>query len=304
MASKPRHSIFGLDDSIPLVGTEDIFGYKQNNPQATRDSNPFGYTPEELESFRRDKSLEEKAAGNILEKPKRIDFGDYLKLEDIKCVDASGDVFESYPELYVGKNFYHDQFFKQISLTPYRAIEHYEHYGMFLPSFALTCNILAELYKNKSDSEIKAVLMQYQNKGNGNGWHAQNTIINWRTKRIIHYPHDSDFPTDGGTGNINQSDKRTALKFLDNGLIENKDLKDALKIKNYADYVKNITGLEDPSILVEIANHFGKTAQFWISSRFEVKACWLGCYGTGFNFSFDNSLGCSDALRGVSKKIP
>ena len=35
---------------------------------------------------------------------------------------------------------------------------------MFLPSIALSCNILKTLYENKDDSEVNKVLMQYRTK--------------------------------------------------------------------------------------------------------------------------------------------
>ena len=76
----------------------------------------------------------------------------------------------------------------QISHTPYDWIIHLENKGLFLPSFALSCNILAALYSKRNGTEINKVLLQYKDKGNGNGWHAQNTIVDWGANKIIHYP--------------------------------------------------------------------------------------------------------------------
>ncbi|MFH0752157.1 MAG: hypothetical protein V1914_01010, partial [archaeon] len=96
----------------------------------------------------------------------------YLVLEDICCVDSDGIEFERYGELFVAKDIVRDVDGSQVSFTPYAAVVHLEKQKMFLPSVALSCNILAYLYANKEDSEVNKVLMQYKDKGNGRGWHA------------------------------------------------------------------------------------------------------------------------------------
>ena len=102
---------------------------------------------------------------------------------------------------------------------------YFEDKGLFLPSFALSCNILAALYSKRNDPEINKVLMQYKDKGTGNGWHAQNTIVDWGANKIIHYPTKN---TNGD--NINAGRNTKEFPFTRKG-IKDMPLEEALKKK-------------------------------------------------------------------------
>ncbi|MBI4739646.1 hypothetical protein HY772_08985, partial [Candidatus Woesearchaeota archaeon] len=130
--------------------------------------------------------------------------GDYLKLENLVCTDADGTVFEAYPELYLAKDIIRNQRGKQINLTPYNASVYCEQNGLFLPSFALASNILAVLFQGAVqkqpdgtyttlDAEIKKVLEMYKDKGDGYGYHAQNTIVDFGAENVIHYPSAAEY---------------------------------------------------------------------------------------------------------------
>ncbi|MFH0752530.1 MAG: hypothetical protein V1914_02925, partial [archaeon] len=97
---------------------------------------------------------------------------DHLVLGNIRCVGSDGREFESYDKLRVNKDLKRGANGSQVSFNPYKAAVYFEKQKMFLPSVALSCNILAYLYANKEDSEVNKVLMQYKDKGNGRGWHA------------------------------------------------------------------------------------------------------------------------------------
>ncbi|HII13550.1 MAG TPA: hypothetical protein HA360_00590, partial [Nanoarchaeota archaeon] len=71
--------------------------------------------------------------------------------------------------------------------------------------------IVARLYEERNDPEIERVLQQYKDKGNGFGWHAQNTIIDFGSSKVIHYPSGSDF---NQKDPINSSQPRTILPFV------------------------------------------------------------------------------------------
>src|SRR3989338_5335760 len=72
------------------------------------------------------------------EPPSRISFseGDFLTLEDLSCVDADGNVFESYDSLDVARDIFRSGN-AQVDRTPYNHAVHCEEMGLFLPSFAL-----------------------------------------------------------------------------------------------------------------------------------------------------------------------
>ena len=163
------------------------------------------------------------------------------------------------------------------------------------------------MYQHRDDPEVKPILLHYKNHGAGYGWHAQNTVINWGEQKVIHYPHKNDFTEHGGKTGINQSRQRTLLPFIrkekrklfwDRSLSDTtleKGLKDSLMAR----FVRQLTGLQDPSVLVEAGSYFGKTARVWVSSSKETRAAWFGCISYNFNLDGNYFLYNDSAARGV-----
>ena len=141
------------------------------------------------------------------------DSADYLVLQGVSCQDYKGNIFEEYSEIHVAKDIFRNDKGEQLRKNPYDHVVYAEEQGLFLPSFALTCNILQALYQGRSDPEASKVLMQYKNKGSGYDWHVQNTLVDWKNRQIIHYPVDSDFLEYGRSENINSRKARTPLSF-------------------------------------------------------------------------------------------
>ena len=201
--------------------------------------------------------------------PKVSNTKDYVVLENIVCRVANGKPFEQYPELFIKKDIERGDGGKQINHTSYDWITYFEDKGLFLPSFALSCNILAALYNKRNDPAINKVLMQYKDKGDGYGWHAQNTIIDWGANRIVHYPTKN---ANGGNINAGRTTKELSFRKRDFG---NTSLQEALEKEDFKEYVQNLTGLTKPEILVDIGEYFGKPAKVWVSSSDEKRAAWL-----------------------------
>ena len=226
---------------------------------------------------------------------------DYLVIPGIECVGADGAVFERYDRIYVAKDVERNGK-RHISFTPYKAILHFEKKNMFLPSFALSCNVLACLFANKDNEDCNKALMQYKNRGAECGWHAQNTIVDWKNKKIRHYPLDMDFHNDGGNDNVNQSRQNAELGFDVKGL-ETMSMEDALKRKEFERFIINLTGLKSPEVLVEIGKYFDKPARIWVPNNpSDVKytsASWLGCYNYSFSIVAYRGLSYNSAARGV-----
>ena len=240
------------------------------------------------------------------EPPSRISFseGDFLTLEDLSCVDADGNVFESYDRLDVRKDIFRSDG-KQVSRTPYAHAVHCEEMGLFLPSSALTCNIVARLYEGKSDAHVEKVLQQYKDKGNGNGWHAQNTIIDFGSSKVIHYPSASDF---SGVTAVNASQSRVVLPFVKDSL-EDALLKDALHDASSRRFLQQLTGLENPEVLIPIGEYFSPPAKVWFpwngkagKGFKEKRAAWFGCDHTFFLLSLNSGLSVAVAARGVRRR--
>ena len=233
--------------------------------------------------------------------PLNDDAGDLLKLENIVCRDAKGNVFEQYDELYLAKDIFREQNGVRKLFTPYQAIAYSEEQGLFLPSFALSCNILVALFNQRDNPEAAKVLQQYRDYGPGYGWHAQNTIVDWGKQEIIHYPEDADFPSNGGTKKVNKG-KRIPLGFKKQGL-KNCSLEKALQQgKNFQTFLKNFTGLSDPAQLIPLGDAWKKPASVWVSSSDEVRAAWLGCDGYIFILYAIDYLSDGGAACGVRRR--
>ena len=224
---------------------------------------------------------------------------EYITLENICCVDADGNEFERHGSIYVPKSIEKNADNSQINNTPYNWIVYFDNKGMCLPSFALSCNILNALWKNKDNPECMQVLKQYKDKGDGYGCHAQNTLVNWGNGQVIHYPSDADFTSNGGNSNVNAG-KRKAFSF-DRKKLKDCKLQDALRIPEMARFMKQFTGLRNPEVLVEIGEFFEKPAYVWTSSSNETRAAWLGCDNNGFDLIADDILLNYDAARGVRR---
>jgi hypothetical protein len=277
----------------------------------------------ELEAKLKKKDKQEKTKEEKDEKPEIIvsSNDDYITLENIICKDSEGNIIEQYNKIQVLKDIERDKnnpdnSTNQLGFTPYEAIEHFEkqNNGFFAPSYALSCNILAALFKEgvKKDDEDKyvslnndasKVLDQYLNYGLGYGWHSQNTVINWESKEIIHYPKDSDFPSHYGTDNINKNTQQTKLSFNVNKKFNNALLEKALKDKELKKYIQNLTGLENPAILAEIGKYFKKDSRVWVPNNPKkadyTASAWLGSNRSYFNIVTGESLGTIIVVRGV-----
>ena len=229
-------------------------------------------------------------------RPRVSNSGEYIVLENIVCRDADGKVFEQYPQLLIKKDIERNGNQEQINHTPFDWVQYFEDKGLFLPSFALSCNILEALYNKRGDPEINKVIMQYKDKGNGYGWHAQNTVVDWGANKIIHYPSQ-----DSQGGNINTTRPTKELTFK-RKYIKDMTLEKALKNGDFKAYIQNLTGLIKPDTLVEIGKYFGKEAYVWTSSGKDVRAAWLGCDDDSFDLYTHNYLYYINAARGVLVK--
>ncbi len=231
---------------------------------------------------------------------------DFLVLHNISSVDADGTIFEQYPKLRVRKDIFRDQNGGQVNHTPYDWIVHCEQNGLFLPSFALSCNIVAALYKNRNNADANALLQQYKNHGAGWGYQAQNTVINYGTQEVIHYPSAADF---NQIAAVNATFQRKTGRF-DKATLQDSLLENALKDAAHTRYVKQLTGLADPADLVEIGKYFGKSAKLWFywngqagAAFNEKRAAWFGCDSNNLNLDGSSYLNYS-AGRGVRRGAP
>jgi hypothetical protein len=227
--------------------------------------------------------------------------GDFLELLDVKCYDTNGSETERYERLLVKKDVEKDKDGNILKLTPYEAIHYFEQgkNGLFLPSFQLTCAIVARLYAEKdTNPEAKKVLDQYKNRGYNSGWHTTNTIVNWPIKTIVNYPNDTDFPNNGGVNNINSNRSRTITSIKDH--FKSEGLADSLCNTSHKEYLQDLTGLQKPEVLIDISTYFGKTPKIWTPNTPNyVSGAWLGCYDDSFDIVVNGNRNVRSAVRGV-----
>jgi len=275
----------------------DYWKYVKPDPRGLED-NPYINPPKDRDS-RENPSPEPPRTGAVGTIGTVDDVAsDFITFENIVCVDSKGTVIEKYDALQVRKDVERKPDGTHTRFNAYAAGVHFESKGLFLPSFALSCNILAVLYANRNDADVRKVLMQYKDYGPEYGWHAQNTLVNWGAKQVIHYPNKTDYTGSGGNTVINAQSTRKPIAFNNTGF-NDMLLEDALRNKDYKEFVQNLTGLAYPEILIEIGSYFGKPAKSWVSSDNKTRATWLGCSGGDFGIGTSYCLDGNYAARGV-----
>ncbi len=236
----------------------------------------------------------------------------HLLIEEISSVDAEGNGIESHPQVWVMKDEFRNEKGEIMFFTPYQAIRHCEQEGYVLPPSQLTCAIVAACFLNKENAEAEKVLVQYRNHGNGNGLHVLNTLVDYGKAAIISYPQDADFPSLGGTDNVNHQYQKIVLPFektkkrriLSDLQLQSMNLEDGLKDELVSRFVRQYSGLPDPEVLVEVGKYFGKTAYALISPSNETQAAWFGCYSINLSLNGSGNLGGCGAARGVRFVAP
>jgi len=194
----------------------------------------------------------------------------FFPLENIQCIDSTGEVFEKYNKLWISKDFARDGAGKLIKLPAQRATSYCEERGMFLPSFALTANILARLDSSRDRFSLE-ILEQYK----ANDELIQNTDIDgiWHTCDIIHYPRDKDVGYSlghiarekGFSEKMNKQRRRIKRSFDANGFYY-MELEQAMQEfpKSFGEYFRNLTGLENPLVLGKIRKSLGLDTKVWM----------------------------------------
>ena len=242
-----------------------------------------------------------------------VDAKGFITLENIACYGSDGKVFEQYDNLAFAKDVERKQDGSHVFSTPYQAILRFEQQnnGLFLPSYACQTVALVALFnasvRKKPDGtfevfnpDVERILQQYKDYGPGYGWHNNNTIIDGKGGRIVHYPLKDDFQQHGGTTDIN-SGRRIGKNFPKNMNRDSSSLEDALKDAVKVRYLQDLTGLKNPRVLFDIAGYFGKSTYFRPADN-SVCSAWLGCVINYFNISTISNLGGNSAARGVRRE--
>ncbi len=132
-------------------------------------------------------------------------------------------------------------------LTQEQAIELARKHDLDIPSYALLCNLLAELYSRKNEGGEIEKLLRRLTTDPSTKFHL-NTRVDFDDAQITHFR--------------NNAEKERIEEGFNPAVLEDGHLEIALKSKQVRQYVQKLTGLENPEILSKIARHYGKIPFF------------------------------------------
>ena len=208
--------------------------------------------------------------------------GNYATLQSIVCTDKDEVLFEQAAELRVAQGVIRDDKHRAKEFTFIGGVQEIPKAmnGWYMPSFALTCGILAKCYEQRDTQPYKDVLDQYREAGVKQGMHATNTIIRWADRTIIHYPDEKDFNILGHPG-MNSTPTRKAMEF-DSWTKGSQWLANVLEDNSIHDFLAKLTGLAKPELLLDIGRYYGLETLVLFpcdeSEFYETKAS-IGCGG-------------------------
>lgn len=187
-----------------------------------------------------------------------------MTLEDISCIDYDGNVFERYDKL---------ELVEDVAIASHNQIEVLNYFngnneGFFIPSFALTCNILAKLLK-KTDSNdtnekahAKMFLNQYSSILSHKGWHWQNTVIDWENQVIAHYLESMPCYT-----KYHPSQARLDFQLNQPGGAYFLDM--AMQSREMKVFVNNLTGLASSGAIIRVGKYLGRETKIHLPTEAE-----------------------------------
>ena len=140
------------------------------------------------------------------------------------------------------------------------------------------------------------------------GSHAQNTLIDWNTFQIVHYPENDDFPKSIKINNSGQSRKSFPFGYHGMDLIT-EPLAEAIKKPAVKAFVRNLTGLADPSILTELVEYIyprispdKESVLLVVPKDNKTRPVWLGKGIDYFNIFTGSDFYYQISARGVRVK--
>lgn len=221
-----------------------------------------------------------------MDKPKLTILDHHLLIEGVSCIGADGTIFERHDQIYLALNPASHKIKSDHDIDLYTAILYCEQLdrraNTFLPSSALNFKILTTVfpeavekqpdgsYKTK-DPDLREFLDLFGHYRTDPG--AQNTLPDVATGKVIHYPTAMDFlnlPRFSFPSStfppINVGQSRIELNlFVEEKIDSERDslenLLEAGLLGPSAQYSsesfgKQLTGLEDPTALLELLDYF------------------------------------------------
>ncbi len=182
---------------------------------------------------------------------------------DLCTAAEKNDVSEEYLELRFGKDVIEVK--ESSGQDIQKIIRSFEKQNCFLPSMPLTCTLLSTLYKFRSDSYAKKILLDYINPKQAGVWFRTDSSIDWGVHETTHYNLQKKHLSVLG-------DKTNAISSYDAvpqpfTLYRSQEVLLQTLLKENESFVKNITGLTDPEILCSLARTYGKEMKVYLPEK-------------------------------------
>ncbi|MBS3108000.1 hypothetical protein J4468_03740 [Candidatus Woesearchaeota archaeon] len=232
---------------------------------------------------------------------KIIDFdkGKFI-LEDVKCM-LGGRLIEDYKHLEVARKYSMMHGNKPLVKPYYLWIEDTEKENQFIPSFGLMCNIQKVMFEALRNFYFHNAAEEFLLNFMSGIPLAHNTLVSLNIGGIANYAHGKDIIFSSGR------DKKV-LYFKKNNL---KGMSLERAIKNEESFIRNITLLDEPEILIKIGNYFNMTSNLvfdWPAKKeldgqyFTVT---IGAKIRAGGYNLVPYLGMTDRMGAISvKQIP
>ncbi len=221
---------------------------------------------------------------------------EYIMIENIKCYDADDNIVEQYDKILFMKDLIKSTGGSPKIFTQYQAYDHFnDKKGLFIPCFGLSCNIMAALL----GTEFEMLIDQYLTYTSPEHYHIQNTITDCKNNKIIHYPQKDDFKIYAEYCNPKELNKRIILDTY--GYKGSDDISQTLKSDDGYKFVKNLTLLKNPEVLIEIGKCFGRRIKIFYKPGGEIiGASWFSnCNELALVCSGNPSPVGGNCVRGV-----
>jgi len=213
-----------------------------------------------------------------------------VMLSAVSCIDADGHVFEEYARIGIPRTS------TAIGNIFDAASRRHTLGSRFLPSFALTANMIYKLAARKTPA-CEGILKLYKTQ-----YHMTNTFIDFKIGYLLHYPEYTHFPEQyhnlNNAEKMNQGLKAKALPF-NLGSLHSFEVAHLMKVPSFRKFMVQLTGMEWPERFVDVFNDYGR-------NRLEIKFDSVSQdYGVVL-FNFKNGIYVTERMqeqKGAAKAV-
>ena len=217
----------------------------------------------------------EEALARVKQMPKRLwdpeNIDKTITLENIKCVDSRRRVITEYSVLPVHRDYFRYDNGEPLHFGLADALQHAGRPMKMLPTMAVTCNILARLYEHRGEPEARQVLDLYKldrhfqffdkKLPRFNQFVQATVVANMGSEYngVIHLVGDF---VSGGDTEFKVAWERRGIQFNESlDQLMPLPLEQAVNQSMHRALLMDLTGLEKPEVLLEIAAYLGGDIQ-------------------------------------------